>query len=170
MSRESRADSVDVRLHHPLTTDILKVGTRDAPGSAGECLLGGRYPRAVDDGRIRRILVVDDEPQLRATIREALHLEGYDVVEAGNGAEALTLLASARPDAIVLDLWMPVMDGWEFRRAQLAAYPRIPVVVLSALDLSNERLDELGADALIGKPFDLEVLFGAVADVLARPS
>lgn len=105
---------------------------------------------------------------MRATIREALSLEGYDVTEASNGAEALALLATVLPEVIVLDLWMPVMDGWAFRRAQSVSHADIPVVVISALDLSSPRLEELGADALIGKPFDLDALYGAVADVLAK--
>ena len=117
-----------------------------------------------------RVLVVDDEPQVRATVREALTFEGYDVTEAANGAEALALISQVRPAAIVLDLWMPVMDGWAFRRAQLAAHPEIPVIVLSALDLSHERLDELRADALLGKPFDLDVLYDAVRDLIAARS
>ena len=116
----------------------------------------------------RRVLVVDDEPQVRATVIEALELEGYAVTEATNGQEALALLASSDPEVIVLDLWMPVMDGWAFRRAQLASHPHIPVIVLSALDLSSERLLELRADALIGKPFDLDVLYGAVSEVLPK--
>ena len=116
----------------------------------------------------RRVLVVDDEPQVRATVREALSFEGYEVTEASNGAEALALLPTAQPEAIVLDLWMPVMDGWSFRRAQLASHPEIPVIVISALDLSNERVEELRASAIIGKPFDLETLFGAVEDVLNK--
>lgn len=120
-----------------------------------------------DDAPRHRVLVVDDEPQVRATVREALTFEGYDVTEATNGAEALALLPEVRPAAIVLDLWMPVMDGWAFRRAQLAAHPEIPVIVLSALDLSHERLDELRADALLGKPFDLDVLYDAVRDLIA---
>ncbi len=116
------------------------------------------------------MLVVDDEPQVRATIREALEYEGYEVDEAGNGAEALAAIASRPPDVILLDLWMPVMDGWEFRRAQLATAPRIRVVVLSALSASNERLPELRADALVEKPFDLETLFSAVAGAAGPPS
>ena len=116
----------------------------------------------------RRVLVIDDEPQVRATIREALVLEGYDVSEASNGAEGLALLPSLLPEVIVLDLWMPVMDGWAFRKAQTLSHAHIPVIVISALDLSSDRLKELDADALIGKPFDLDVLYGAVADVLAK--
>ncbi len=118
--------------------------------------------------RGRRVLVVDDEPQVRSTIRDALSLEGYEVVEASNGAEALALLPTVLPEVIVLDLWMPVMDGWAFRRAQSVSHAHIPVIVISALDLSSPRLAELAADALIGKPFDLDVLYKAVADVLAK--
>jgi len=66
-------------------------------------------------------------------VSEALELEGYDVTQATNGMEALAMLASREPEVIILDLWMPVMDGWAFRRAQLASHPHIPVVVLSAL-------------------------------------
>ena len=120
------------------------------------------------DGRTRRVLVVDDEPQVRATVREALALEGYEVTEASNGAEALALLTTAQPDAIVLDLWMPVMDGWVFRRAQRATHPDIPVIVVSALDLSSERLEELDASAILGKPFDLDTLYAAVLNALPR--
>ena len=120
------------------------------------------------DGRTRRVLVVDDEPQVRATVREALALEGYEVTEASNGAEALALLTTAQPDAIVLDLWMPVMDGWAFRRAQRATHPDIPVIVVSALDLSSERLEELDASAILGKPFDLDTLYAAVLNALPR--
>ncbi len=116
----------------------------------------------------RRVLVVDDEPQVRATVSEALALEGYDVTEASNGAEALSLLASAAPEAILLDLWMPVMDGWAFRRAQLLTHPQIPVIVLSAQSLSGDRLAELRADRLLGKPFDLQALYDAVETVLHR--
>ena len=116
--------------------------------------------------RGKRVLLVDDEPQVRATIGEALTLEGYEVTQASNGAEALALLRTARPDVIVLDLWMPIMDGWAFRKAQVEAYPGIPLVVLSALDLSHERLAELRAEALLGKPFDLEQLYESIAKAL----
>src|SRR5436853_7306737 len=87
----------------------------------------------LDDVRAVRahVMVVDDEPQVRATVREALEYEGYEVSEAGTGAEALALLAAKPADAVVFDLWMPVMDGWELRRRVLAAYPALPVVEVS---------------------------------------
>ncbi len=116
------------------------------------------------------MLVVDDESQVRATISEALAYEGYDVTQAANGAEALAAIRRAPPDVIVLDLWMPVMDGWQFRREQLRSHPAVPVVVLSALESSSERLKELRADALVGKPFELDALYGAVSEVIAARS
>ncbi len=114
-----------------------------------------------------RVLIVDDEPQVRATIREALAYEGYDVTEASDGAAALAAMRDTPPDAVLLDLWMPVMDGWHFRREQLRSHPNVPVVVLSALDVSDARLKELRADAVIGKPFELDALYEAIARVIS---
>lgn len=111
----------------------------------------------------RRVLVVDDETQVRETVCEALSLEGYEVTQATDGAHALELIPTVRPDVIVLDLWMPVMDGWAFRRAQRASHPEIPVVVLSALNMRDPKLEELSADALVAKPFNLDDLYAAVA-------
>src|SRR5512140_1071779 len=90
----------------------------------------------------RRVLIVDDEPQIRAIVREALVLDDYDVIEASGCTEALAELAHG-PEAILLDLWMPGLDGWAFRRAQLASHPAIPVIVFSAVDLTPDRLAEL---------------------------
>jgi DNA-binding response OmpR family regulator len=117
-------------------------------------------------GARRRILVVDDEAQLRSTVADALTLEGYEVSTAVNGADALSIIPLVHPEAIVFDLWMPVLDGWEFRKAQVASHPEIPVIVLSALDPHSERLAELRADAVLPKPFDLDALYRAVATVL----
>lgn len=89
---------------------------------AGEC------PRAV--------LIVDDDRDVREAVREVLQDNGYDVREAGNGKEALDLLRGklVRPCVILLDIMMPVMDGWQFREAQRndPSLSEIPVVVLSA--------------------------------------
>jgi CheY-like chemotaxis protein len=88
------------------------------------------------------VLIVDDDPSLRKNLRKALEQEGYEVREADNGAMALQRLAASIPDAIILDLLMPEMDGFEFvdelrRRSPLAA---IPVIVLTAKDLTaNDR-------------------------------
>jgi CheY-like chemotaxis protein len=114
------------------------------------------------------VLVVDDEPQVRATVREALLYEGYTVSEAENGRDALVAVATAPPDVILIDLWMPVMDGWQLRKSLLASHPRLPVVVLSAVELSTEDLNRLEADVVVEKPFDLDDLYDAIRDALAR--
>ena len=88
----------------------------------------------------KRILLVEDDADIRLQVVLALELEGYEVVQASNGKEALALLRSSSPEGlpccIILDLMMPVMDGWEFRRRQREdpALASVPVVVLSALD------------------------------------
>ena len=114
------------------------------------------------------MLVVDDEPQVRATVREALLYEGYAVTEAENGADALTMIASGPPDIVLIDLWMPVMDGWQLRKSLLESHPRLPVIVLSAVELNSQDLIRLEADAVVEKPFDLDDLYDTISDVLAR--
>ena len=113
---------------------------------------------------VPRVLVVDDEEPIRSTLTEALELEGYTVKAASNGAEACELVRHFRPGAIVLDLMMPVMSGWEFlERCQRDAQCRgTPVVVMSAYSKLPKEAATLGVKACIAKPFDLDVLIGAV--------
>lgn len=116
----------------------------------------------------RRVLIVDDDADLRETLCTALADEGYECTGAANGAEALARLRSGdMPQLILLDLMMPVMDGWTFREEQKKD-PRlagIPVLVLSASPLTAEHLgDSLRA---IRKPMDLDVLLSAVNETIA---
>ena len=83
-----------------------------------------------------------------------------------NGRQALHALAERRPDIIVLDLMMPAMDGWEFRRLQREIHHDIPVLVISAT--SDPRLSELSADAFLTKPFDLDTFFVVLRGLLRR--
>lgn len=111
-----------------------------------------------------RVLIVDDDLELRHMVSIVLKKRGWDTVEAGNGREALQSLdSSALPSLILLDLNMPVMDGWEFRKRQLLD-PRIaavPVVVVSAQGLCDKTV---GLDAkVLRKPLDLGSLIAAVA-------
>lgn len=102
---------------------------------------------------------------IRETVAELLRDEGYAVVCAGNGAEALGLLADGeRPDLILLDLMMPVMNGWELRNALArdARFSRIPVVVLSASSATGERVSGMGVDGFVAKPFEMTSLLAAV--------
>ena len=109
------------------------------------------------------VLLVDDDVAVRRTIARFLTFEGFAVVEANNGQEALTYLRTgAGASVIVLDLRMPVMDGWAFRREQRLdpTLEKIPVVVLSGADA--ERFPELGAAAAFEKPVRMAQVAGAV--------
>jgi CheY-like chemotaxis protein len=110
------------------------------------------------------VLVVDDEADIRATVADALAEEGYAVVVAENGADALKLAQSFQPQVILLDMKMPVMDGWAFARA----YRRMPpphgrIVVFTAAADAARRAAEANADGMLAKPFVLDDLLRTVA-------
>src|SRR4051795_10598852 len=116
------------------------------------------------------ILVVDDEPAVRDSLDRALRLEGYKVELAVDGGEALEALAGDSPDAVVLDLMMPRVDGLEVCRRMRAAGDRTPVLVLTARDGIADRVRGLdaGADASLVKPFALDELLARVRALLRR--
>lgn len=113
------------------------------------------------------VLVVEDDEDAREAMVALLQMKGYDVAGAGNGREALDYLDQAPPpDLIILDLWMPVMDGWQFRSAQIRN-PRlahIPVIVVTAL---SDRAD-VDANEVIIKPVDVDHLLTKVDQYCRR--
>lgn len=114
-----------------------------------------------------RILVVEDDDDIRDSIKELLEEEGYSIETASNGQQALARIKGAgAPQLILLDLMMPVMDGWQFQKElrQVPALARIPVIVISASKFSKERMD---ADAFIPKPLDAGVLLETIESFLA---
>jgi two-component system response regulator MprA len=117
-----------------------------------------------------QILVVDDEPAVRDSLDRALRLEGYEVGLAADGAEALQMLGSDSPDAVVLDLMMPRVDGLEVCRRIRAAGDRTPVLVLTARDAVSDRVKGLdaGADDYLVKPFALDELLARLRALLRR--
>ena len=121
--------------------------------------------------RSGRILVVDDDALIRDTLATALGDEGYAVRVAHDGRAALSSIGNWRPDLIVLDLMMPVMNGVEFRAAQrsTADAAQIPVIVLSAAHEVLARAASLEPAAVFTKPVDLGALLDAIAIVLERP-
>jgi CheY-like chemotaxis protein len=109
------------------------------------------------------VLIVEDDEDLREMMAQLLTLEGFHTATVANGREALEYLhESVKPEVILLDLMMPVMDGWEFRRQQQAdpALAPVPVIVLSALD--HGRAADLEADAFLKKPLDFDRLLSLV--------
>ena len=117
-----------------------------------------------------RILVVDDEPAVRTSLERALSLEGYEVDLAPDGAAALDRLAAAPPDAVVLDVSMPRLDGLEVCRRMRQAGDRTPVLMLTARDAVDDRVEGLdaGADDYLVKPFALRELRARLRALLRR--
>jgi two-component system, chemotaxis family, chemotaxis protein CheY len=117
-----------------------------------------------------RVLVVDDDEGIRDLVAVVLADQGYEVSVAEHGAAALDLVRQTRPAAILLDMRMPVMDGWAFAAAyrQLPA-PHAPIIVLTAAQDAPRRAAEIRADAALGKPFTIAELTACVAQY-AHPS
>jgi len=118
---------------------------------------------------VSRILVIDDEPNLRHTVSYALTQEGYEAVSAGDGEEGLRLFASATPDLVILDVMLPKLDGFEVcRRIRKAS--RIPVLMLTARDTELDKVVglEIGADDYLVKPFSMRELIARVRAMLRR--
>jgi DNA-binding response OmpR family regulator len=118
----------------------------------------------------KRVLVVEDDHVIRSAVADALEDEGYAVETAANGAIALEIVRDAPPDAIVLDLMMPVMDGWQFLAACRGdrLCDGVPVVVTSAHGRLAEVAPDLHVEACLAKPFDLDVLLGAIQRLVSR--
>ena len=114
-----------------------------------------------------RILVVDDEPQIQRFLKPSLSAAGYEVVEAGTGAEALKAVATQAPDLVILDLGLPDMDGKEVI-ASLRGWSDIPIVILSARDRESEKIAalDLGADDYVEKPFGIGELTARIRTAL----
>jgi two-component system response regulator MprA len=117
-----------------------------------------------------RILVVDDEPAVREAIERALRLEGYEVALAADGHEALARIDQRPPDAVVLDLLMPRVDGLELCRRMRNGGDRTPVLMLTARDAVADRVTGLdaGADDYLVKPFALPELLARLRALLRR--
>lgn len=117
----------------------------------------------------RRILVVDDEPRLLQLVEYAFSEEGHDVYTASNGREALRQFYAYRPDLVVLDIMMPVMDGWETLR-RIRELSDVPIVILTAREQEEDLVRglEYGADDYLTKPFSVRVLLARAHSVLRR--
>ncbi len=116
-----------------------------------------------------RVLIVDDEPQIRRFLKPALAAAGYEVLVAETGMEALRLIASNSPDVVVLDLGLPDMDGKDVLR-EARAFSRAPIIILSARDREAEKIMALdaGADDYVEKPFNIGELMARLRAAMRR--
>ena len=117
----------------------------------------------------RHVLVVDDDQDIRELLVSVLADDGYVAESARNGREALEKLDDWRADVVVLDLMMPVMDGWTFAQRLREQKRRIPIIVISAANDVKQHAASLGAVDVIPKPFDIESLLPRI-ERITRPS
>ncbi|HEU4528272.1 MAG TPA: response regulator [Actinomycetota bacterium] len=115
------------------------------------------------------VLVVDDEPQVVWMLRFSLEAEGYQTISAADGRDALEQIRRNRPKVVLLDIMMPVMDGWsvleELRTLPAEERPRVVVVSARASVRDREKALELGADVFVAKPFNMDDLLGVVHEL-----
>jgi len=128
-----------------------------------------KVPSSLQPSKSRMILVVDDEPRMIRFIRMNLELEGYQVIEAKNGIQALEQVRQHLPDLVIMDVMMPEMDGFETLR-MLREISTVPVILLTVKSDEEDRIRglELGADDYITKPFSPRELNSRVNAVLRR--
>jgi DNA-binding response OmpR family regulator len=117
-----------------------------------------------------RVLVVEDDESIRDLVDLVLTSAGFEVLTASDGAAALQVVGAVHPDLVLLDMRMPVMDGWEFaRRYRAGPEPHAPIVVVTAARDAAQRAAEIDANGYLGKPFDMGELVALVRN-LARPA
>lgn len=143
---------------------MLDKSAEHQQGAAGET------PSIPHDAKARRrtVMVVDDDDAIREALEDVLGDEGYDVIGASDGQQALELLhGENRPSAILVDLWMPVMDGWKFLDTLLAdpRLSRIPLVVLTAA--RDQRARDLCVAEVLTKPVQLHQVLGVLERLTA---
>jgi DNA-binding response OmpR family regulator len=125
-------------------------------------------PTPVDRGK--RILLADDDPGVRGSLSDVLVSEGYVVIPANDGQQALELAASTEVDLVLLDLNMPVKNGWDTFERLTAEHPLVPVIIITARP--NQLFTAMGAGvgALVEKPMEIKTLLHTVAQLLAEPA
>jgi two-component system chemotaxis response regulator CheY len=111
------------------------------------------------------ILVVDDDPAIRETVASVLEMEGYSHALARDGLEALEIAERIKPSAVLLDMRMPIMDGWGFAREARKRGHSFPIVVMTAAENARRWCDEIGGDACVPKPFELDDLLSTIEKV-----
>jgi two-component system response regulator MprA len=124
----------------------------------------------MSQGQPMHVLVVDDDQAVRESLRRSLAYNGYQVTTAADGLEALARLGAVRPDAVIMDVMMPKLDGLEATRMLRSAGNDVPILVLTARDAVGDRVDGLdaGADDYLVKPFALDELLARLRALVRR--
>jgi CheY-like chemotaxis protein len=138
--------------------DAGSAHSHPGPGSGNTPQLAGKLTGPV--------LVVDDDDAILASVREILELEGYPVVTATNGAEALRRIEEERPALVLLDMRMPGLNGWDVARILRERGLAVPILVMTAAQDARRWAAQIGASGYLAKPFDLDDLLGTVERLL----
>ena len=117
-----------------------------------------------DPDREAPVLVVDDDPAILSAVADVLRIEGYQVETAANGEQALTLLEGTAPALVLLDMRMPVLDGWAFARAARERGLELKTIVMTAAQDAKSWAAEIGATGFLAKPFQIDELIATVED------
>jgi DNA-binding response OmpR family regulator len=141
---------------------VMDLWAGGPPRDGGTPPNGGTAPRTGGDGHQNTVLVVDDDTSILDTVSSILSGEGYDVISASTGEEALAAVAQKTPLLILLDMRMPVMDGWAVARALREQGVQVPIVVMTAAESAKRWADEVGAEGYLAKPFGLDELLATV--------
>jgi two-component system response regulator MprA len=119
-----------------------------------------------------RVLLVEDDPLITEMIADELLQRGYHVETAANGADALERVAAQRPDAIVLDLMLPILHGWDFvdHYREHTSGELVPIVVVSAAGAVTRSMERMGVKAFLPKPLNLEELVQRLTEITGEPA
>jgi two-component system OmpR family response regulator len=153
-----------------MTATDPRSGSSSLPRSAGGLARSGREELLRPDGSPVRVLVVDDEESLADLLSMALRYEGWDVRTAVNGASAIRVAHDFRPDAVVLDVMLPDVDGLEVLHRLRSVAPEVTVLFLTARDSVEDRIAGItaGGDDYVTKPFSLEEVVARLRGLLRR--
>ena len=116
----------------------------------------------------KTILLADDDPSVRTMVGRVLETEGYEVVPASSGNEAVARFLNGPPDLVLLDLNMPEKDGWEAWHLMNSLHPMVPAIIITARPNQYECANGLRIDALMEKPLDLHLLLQTISQLLAE--
>lgn len=117
----------------------------------------------------KRILIVDDDAQIRASLRKALRAEGYEVILAADGQEGIERFHESPVDLLLLDLNLPVTSGWDTFERLTSINPLVPIVIITGRRDQRDLASAAGVGALFEKPFDVPLLLESIKELLAEP-